>query len=229
MFVSSAKFSRIGAVTLINRGLLVDACTKGKLALPGDDSLLLFALNWRRSDPGSEKWVKLGLSSTLQTEILEDILPIIAPERKLTRNEVQELIGRLVNKINDMDLRPQWQVKEFDEGDHRPITGGVVDVQGYSWAIIRHTQFSTRPKEQLLRNLLYSIIAFALELGKLSDLRKCRECSRIFVIYDVRRKFCSRHCRITFNNNRRLKEGYFADPRNKNKARALLRRKLKER
>jgi hypothetical protein len=202
--------------------------TKQKPDLPGDDNLLLFALNWRPSDPGSEKWVKLGLSSTLQTEILENIVPIIAPERKLTRKEVQELVERLVDKINDMDLRPQWQVKEFEEGDPRPVTGKVIDVQGYSWAIIRHTQFSTRPKEQVVRNILYSLIAFALEMGKLTDLRKCGACDRIFVIYDVRRKFCSDDCRTAFNNKRRLNAGYFADLRKKKRDRALLRRKMQE-
>jgi hypothetical protein len=202
--------------------------TKTKIDLPGDDDLLVFALNGKPGDVTYEKLAKVGLTSTLQNEIREDILPIIAPEKKLAREEVQVLIERLLDKINDMDLRLQWQVTEFKQGDHRPVTGGIVKVQDYSWAIIRHAEISPRPKEQFLRKTLYSFVAFTLEIGKLTNLRKCGACERIFAIYDVRRKFCSDDCRSTFNNSRRLKAGYFADLRKKKRDRALLRRKMQE-
>lgn len=202
---------------------MVDACNKIERALPGDDHLLLSVLNWGPSSPDSEKWKKLGLTSTLQTEVLGDVLPIIAPERNLVRAEVQLLLTRLVTKINAMDLRPQWQVAEFEEGDPWPVNGGVVEVQGHSWIVIRHMQVSPRPKEQFLRRLVYSLVALALESATLTDLRKCKTCNRIFVMVDPRRKFCSVACRTRFNNDRRLKEGYFSNLRRRKRTRALSR------
>ena len=198
----------------------MDACNKGKINLPGDDNPLISVLNCGASDPIYTAWAKLGLTNALQTELREDIFPIIAPETNLTREELRKSLERLVDKINEIDLRPQWQVKEFEEDDPRPITGGVVEIQDYSWAIIRHTQIPSGPKEQFLRKILYTFIAFVLETGKLTELRKCGACSRIFVIYDVRRRFCSDGCRISFNNIRRLKEGYFSKLRKRKRQRA---------
>ena len=126
----------------------------------------------------------------LRKEILGDILPIISPERKLSREEVQSLLERLVEKINSLNLRPEWRAERFRPGDPEPVWGRTAKIQGYRWAIIRLAKFKPGRIEEAMKNVLYMIIAAALESGKLTELRKCEACNKIFVIDDPRRKFC---------------------------------------
>jgi hypothetical protein len=159
----------------------------------------------------------------LRKEILGDILPIISPERKLQREEVQSLLERLLEKINSLNLRPEWQAARFRPGDPKPVWGGTAKIQGYRWAIIRAAKLPPGPTDRQMRDVFYMFIAAALETGKLTELRKCEACNKIFAIDDPRRKFCSDKCRIAFNNEHRLQAGYFSDLRKRKRRIALVR------
>ena len=159
----------------------------------------------------------------LRKEILGDILPIISPDRKLSREEVQSLLERLVEKINSLNLRPEWRAERFRPGDPEPVWGSTAKIQGYRWAIIRLAKFKPGGIEEAMKNVFYMIIAAALESGKLTELRKCEACNKIFVIDDPRRKFCREECRIEFNNEHRLQSGYFSKLRKRKRELALVR------
>jgi|SRR5215813_10574686 len=177
-----------------------------------------FFLRFLNSDDAPFKKAK-----ELRKEILGDILPIISPERKLSREEVQSLLERLVEKINSLNLRPEWRAERFRPGDPEPVWGRTAKIQGYRWAIIRLAKFKPGRIEEAIKNVLYMIIAAALESGKLTELRKCEACNKIFVIDDPRRKFCREECRIEFNNEHRLQSGYFSKLRKRKRELALVR------
>src|SRR5262249_18861344 len=115
--------SRLFRVTFIWRLLVNMRVTNNSPA--GGNELFLRFLN---SDDAPFKKAK-----ELRKEILGDILPIISPERKLSREEVQSLLERLVEKINSLNLRPEWRAERFRPGDPEPVWGRTAKIQGYRW------------------------------------------------------------------------------------------------
>jgi hypothetical protein len=164
----------------------------------------------------------IGFNQELQNEVREDILPLIAPKKALESQEVKARLEKLLDKINAMDLKPVWTVERFKKGAAVPLWGRLARIQGYRWTIQRTLETKGR---DLPRKMVYLIIAAALETGKIGELQKCGGCGRIFAPDDSRRRFCSDHCRIVFNNNSRLKSGYFFEQRKEKRKRGLAKAK----
>ena len=79
------------------------------------------------------------------------------------------------------------------------------------------------------REVIYHIILDAFKSGSIARFRACPHCKAFFVAEDARQQFCSDEHRNEFNNEQRLKSGYFTTLRHKvrtldlKKARALKR------
>jgi len=153
----------------------------------------------------------------LQSEILDDITPIVPPAKADERKKAYDLLEGLVQKINEIGLIPEWGVEpvgstwvqvgdpERQEYDLERIDSsgakdtnrdlgprqGVLGVLGYEWVV--NTRVSLRHAPSL-RDRLYWNIIDALESGELSRLRRCLNCGKFFVAEDPRQKFCTPGC-----------------------------------
>src|SRR5207247_8385165 len=74
------------------------------------------------------------------------------------------------------------------------------------------------PKSRSLRKDFYWIVYQSFRTGEFSQLRKCIYCTKLLVLKDPRRKYCSIKCKDTYNNTRRTGEGYFAHKQKEKRA-----------
>lgn len=149
----------------------------------------------------------------LQAEIQRDLLPIISPVKMPDAAEAYELIHRLVQKINKMDLRPIWVVTPVDydfywynkdlktgkrilHARKKPplVTikwGKILKILNARWII--HVAPERIPLRSL-RDYFYGVILSTLEDGELSTFRRCSECKKFFIAEDPKCKYCSTKC-----------------------------------
>lgn len=183
---------------------------------------LLDLLNAKPGGTFFKKAGSVGFNEELQDEVREDILPIIAPEKNLESHELETRLEKLLEKINAMDLKPVWRIERWRKGANVPVWGRTARIQGHKWTIQRTLETKGR---DLPRKLVYVIIAAALETGTIDELQKCGGCGRIFVPADSRKRFCTDHCRVVFNNKSRLQSGYFSEQRKTRRKRGLAKAK----
>jgi len=94
----------------------------------------------------------------------------------------------------------------------------MVEQLGYKWFIGKK-----EPEFVTARDYLYWVIRDALLAGVFDRLRICPQCKDFFVADDARQQFCSNEHRNEFNNQQRLKAGYFINRRKTERKRALSR------
>ncbi len=175
-------------------------------------------MNWNLN---SKEGIEEG--KQLQSEILDDLIPIIPPAMSNYPKESYELIDRLIHKINGMGLIPEWglepvgyrwvqvgdpEAAEFDlepidsseaEDIYRDLGPGqrVLGLLGYKWVV--NTKVSLRNAPSLRHSLYWNIID-ALENGELVWLRRCLNCWKFFVAEDLRQKYCTPECTKAADN-----------------------------
>lgn len=177
------------------------------------DSFNMVVLRHWRSGPEGREEAKL-----LQTELREDLNPIILPSMTSGPKQAYELLNALVHKIRALNLEPTWSVwpvgytsvqvgdpeaQEYDLERSEPDASKEVykilgpgqrklELLGHAWIV------STRligKGSSSLREELYSIIIDTMESGELSRLRKCLWCTKYFAAEDLRQKYCHEECR----------------------------------
>ena len=132
----------------------------------------------------------------------------------------------VVKKIEGMDIKPslgvyRWKSKarEWISSFHNMSLGKPFDVNG-----IKLFTFES-PQPLLLEEIFYWNLFIVLRNGEFERLRKCPNCHIFHAAEDLKRKFCSNHCKDEYNNRSRRREGYFTDLWRKKRELALKRAK----
>ena len=181
----------------------------------------------------------------IRAELRADLEPIIAPEGKVRVTEAFLRIHKLLEKINKIEIKTIWGVEsvnykwvgsdedaEFipkEAGDARDTTwywtsGRTVELLGYKWFVGAQ---GVAAAFAFSRDELYLKIRDAFQIGVFDRLRICPLCKKFLVAEDARQQFCSNEHRNEFNNQQRLKSGYFKDRRGDKRKRDISRaRKL---
>ncbi len=155
----------------------------------------------------------------VRREVLGDLLPIIAPEQTQDRKRSELVLKRLIAKINAMNYKIEWRLQRVKKRGPTPVWRVIVNIHGYKWMLYKSMAFI--PKSPKL--VLYCFVAMLLETDFLAKVRRCGGCKKFFVSDDPRQKFCNDQCRNEYNNNRRLKSGYFSDLRHDQRRREVAR------
>ena len=145
----------------------------------------------------------------IQRELHDYLTRLVAPESLVTRvkdpkikrivmknlvpsyGDPEERVGDLVYKLNALAVQPRWQYQILQGKEAHAAT---LKIRGISMRVF---------KWDLLKNLegrLYYPVARLFESGKLMDLRRCRVCSRFYVINRPWQKDCSRACKKKFDS-----------------------------
>jgi hypothetical protein len=159
----------------------------------------------------------------------------------------QFYLERLVEKVNRFDLRFRWYVEsgEHESVVYDPdLTKPKSRKTGYPEPVADTQRRKLNPAMRLLgperrittivgekfivgkqlsyeksfRELLYGIIAESLENGGFTKLRMCPACVKVFLVSDLKQRFCEDSCRVDFNNKIRSERGYFSERRREKRA-----------
>jgi len=210
-----------------------------------DIQLLADFLNFDFSS-GSQRRLKKGLKKFLNTyglnklkgeenrgnlkeEIIYYLKPIVAPwsidTMVTTPSEaVRSYLQLLVDKINHLDLKPQWVIEWGDYGLYQSIGGKEYFPPGqiewvdpppqkvhnpayrYLWAGQKVLKTPDGEKYIVRKHSfqpsspeqhLYGIIIEILENGELKRLKRCPECQKFFVAEDLKQTYCTPKCKLT--------------------------------
>src|SRR5262249_45027646 len=53
-------------------------------------------------------------AKAVQAELKTDLVPILAPEGKVTPEEAERRIGKLIPKLNEIESKIEWQIEAID-------------------------------------------------------------------------------------------------------------------
>ena len=128
---------------------------------------------------GNTRWHSEKETKRRRNELLEDLIPILAPRLKDDQppNYYWE---KLIKKINNMRLISYWKV----------------DLSNPKAGIVKRTFPGA---EGSPRKMAYATIATALEESKLSRLRSCFGCEKWFVASDFKQKHCNPECTSAYH------------------------------
>jgi len=128
---------------------------------------------------GDFRWQGEKETKRRRNELLEDLVPILAPRLKDDQppNYYWE---KLIKKINNMRLVSYWKV------DLSNPKAGIV-----------YRMFPGA--DGSLRKMAYATIATAFEESKLSRLRSCFGCEKWFVASDFKQKHCNPECTHSYH------------------------------
>src|SRR5262249_25533294 len=152
----------------------------------------------------------------VQAEVKTDLVPIFAPEGKVSPEEADLRIGKLIRKLNEIESKTEWKIEpidyewwdsvdeyypEYPEGAFRPLAPDEVestivlmhvsaelDLLGYRW---RFGSSGKGIELDFSRELLHQIILDAFKSGAIARFRSCPHCKAFFVAADARQQFCS--------------------------------------
>jgi hypothetical protein len=171
--------------------------------------------------------VQFELRNLLGNIVNSELIAQKAKEMGRPRPNFYESLFDLVENLNELELKQRWQVM--------PANKRAADIMGCKYDGVR-----TRPGEPFLkisgskwqvkswlgtggsREWLYSILGSALQNNELPRLKSCLHCNKYFVAEDLKRKFCSDDCKVTFHNKSRLASGYFRKNRKMRKKREMV-------
>lgn len=193
----------------------------------------------------------------VQDELKADLLPILPPEGDVDPEKAYFRIHKLLRKLNEVEAKSEWEIDPIEyewesvvDPDGAPDTvlmplppaeaeskflhmhpTAKLNLLGYRWHFGRTLKHfggaATQKDHGFSREILYQILLDAFESGAIERLRTCPQCKIFFVAEDARQLFCSDEHRNEFNNQQRLKSGYFKDRRGGKRKRDLVRaRKL---
>lgn len=179
------------------------------------------------------------MAKRVRQEIIQEVSSVLEALRDPSGSP--RPLMELVDKINTLGLKGDWTVLQaaplrVSEDGVIPVGARVLRIGGKRWLVDSSFRYSANTlgpwSYRLVRQMFYQPLISALETGEFKRLRRCkwRECQKFFVAEDLRQEFCSDQCRNTFNNKKRLKEGWFTEQRQKKRKRvlALARRLLRE-
>ena len=188
-------------------------------------------------------------AEAVQAELKSDLVPIFAAEGKVTPEEADHRIKRLIRKLNEVESKIEWEIGPIDyertstvdpQGEPlddmvlRPLdpdeiepnwvfmdVSAELNLLGYRWRF--GSSFKGRGWDRFRPEALYQMIREALKSGAIERFRTCPHCKAFFVADDARQQFCSDDHRNEFNNSKRLQSGYFSDLRRKKRTADLKR------
>src|SRR5262245_58745877 len=141
-------------------------------------------------------------------------------------------LGPLLIKLNNLTKRSEsasWQCRPLAQA--KPARGQAVlvlrrrdrkgELRMKRWV----TEFLPFGETKTLEEWLYAVLGRALLTGELGKLRLCRLCAKYLVVKSAKQEVC-RECKITFQNRRRIEQGYFRENRQINKEMKERRRRL---
>jgi hypothetical protein len=165
------------------------------------------------------------LAEQVQRELRRTLIRVTNPKKLPTKRQVARIIAGLVRKANEADYKVSWLWRVVGSEKIDPVyrecrfwirtADGEGKIERSGWYVRSNISGSD------IEGQIYQQVVLLLESGDLSQVRSCPVCQKFFIVEDPRREFCSEQCRNTFNNNQRLKSGYFTELRHKKRERNM--------